>query len=425
MPMFNHTLRDALQATCDEAMLQRWFDPLVFTVDRLRLEVGILFPHIFFEGLFPEAFRQTLESAVRSLFAAPMSIYYSTPAASSTALPVNKKKSAPTSSPWTFESFIISPKYKGLINILRTELIQTPFLYCPLILSGASGTGKTHLVRAAAHEWATVHHYNVCSMNIEELDARLTSESLHELQEYVCQHQLFILDNIHNLSLTEQLQNALIMLLDAFGDSQKPVLLAGTGRVSQWSFIPTLRSRLEQGLWFELSDPDLDIRFRFAQGQVKNLRLTISKDMLLLVAQRCTDMRRLSGVIRRFITHKQLIGRELTERDINNILQQSQTGIALTPQHIITRVAERCAVPPKEILGEIRRPDLVQARQLSMYLCRELLGHSYPVIGRLFGGKDHSTVMHGVKKIKLLQERDNVMHSLVTELTQEFLTQRE
>ena len=73
---------------------------------------------------------------------------------------------------------------------------------------------------------------------------------------------------------------------------------------------------------------------------------------------------------------------------------------------------ENIGVPPKEILGEKRRPDLVQARQLAMYLCRELLGHSYPVIGRMFGGKDHSTVMHGVKKIKLLQESDRLTHSM-------------
>ena len=73
---------------------------------------------------------------------------------------------------------------------------------------------------------------------------------------------------------------------------------------------------------------------------------------------------------------------------------------------------------------EKRRPDLVQARQLAMYLCRELLGHSYPVIGRMFGGKDHRTVMHGVKKIKLLQESDRLAHSMVTELTKACLEHR-
>ena len=80
-------------------------------------------------------------------------------------------------------------------------------------------------------------------------------------------------------------------------------------------------------------------------------------------------------------------------------------------------ILDRITAGSREILGEKRRPDLVQARQLAMYLCRELLGHSYPVIGKIFGGKDHSTVMHGVKKIKQLQDTDRLVHSMVTELT--------
>ena len=123
-------------------------------------------------------------------------------------------------------------------------------------------------------------------------------------------------------------------------------------------------------------------------------------------------------------SHRSLIGRDLSEQDLLNIVRQGGDGSALTPQLIVSIVGEHCGVPPKEILGEKRRPDLVQARQLAMYLCRELLGHSYPVIGRMFGGKDHSTVMHGVKKIKLLQESDRLTHSMVTELTKACLEHR-
>ena len=123
-------------------------------------------------------------------------------------------------------------------------------------------------------------------------------------------------------------------------------------------------------------------------------------------------------------SHRSLLGRELSEQDLLNIVRQGGDSSALTPQLIVSIVGEHCGVPAKEILGEKRRPDLVQARQLAMYLCRELLGHSYPVIGRMFGGKDHSTVMHGVKKIKLLQESDRLAHSMVTELTKACLEHR-
>ena len=163
---------------------------------------------------------------------------------------------------------------------------------------------------------------------------------------------------------------------------------------------------------------------RYAQQQAKLRRLILPKDQLLLLAQHCPDIRRLSGVILRAASHRSLLGRDLSEQDLLNIVRQSGDSSALTPQLIVSIVGEHCGVPAKEILGEKRRPDLVQARQLAMYLCRELLGHSYPVIGRMFGGKDHSTVMHGVKKIKLLQEHDRLTHTLVTELTKACLERR-
>ena len=192
----------------------------------------------------------------------------------------------------------------------------------------------------------------------------------------------------------------------------------------EWSLGKALLSRLETGLWAELPEPDLDVRLRYAQQQAKFRRLPLSREQLLLIAQHCPDVRRLSGVILRVASHRSLLGRDLSEQDLLNIVRQGGDSSALTPQLIVSIVGEHCGVPAKEILGEKRRPDLVQARQLAMYLCRELLGHSYPVIGRMFGGKDHSTVMHGVKKIKLLQESDRLAHSMVTELTKACLEHR-
>lgn len=166
------------------------------------------------------------------------------------------------------------------------------------------------------------------------------------------------------------------------------------------------------------------MRLRYAQQQAKFRRLPLSREQLLLIAQHCPDVRRLSGVILQVASHRSLLGRDLSEQDLLNIVRQGGDSSALTPQLIVSIVGEHCGVPAKEILGEKRRPDLVQARQLARYLCRELLGHSYPVIGRMFGGKDHSTVMHGVKKIKLLQESDRLAHSMVTELTKACLEHR-
>lgn len=174
--------------------------------------------------------------------------------------------------------------------------------------------------------------------------------------------------------------------------------MAGVGRPKEWSLGKALLSRLETGLWAELPEPDLDVRLRYAQQQAKFRRLPLSRSS-------CCSSRSTARMSGGFPASSSgwrptasLLGRDLSEQDLLNIVRQGGDSSALTPQLIVSIVGEHCGVPAKEILGEKRRPDLVQARQLAMYLCRELLGHSYPVIGRMFGGKDHSTVMHGVKK---------------------------
>ncbi|MFR1533535.1 MAG: helix-turn-helix domain-containing protein [Bilophila wadsworthia] len=362
---------------------------------------------------------------------------------------------------WTFDTFIGNGKHKWALSLARDitrravyrathgrapsldDIGEAPGL---LVLCGPHGTGKTHL----SGPWQrTLPHARERSLlralgDLESLFAgfgpRRPAE--HSPKEAVLIDDFQHLSRIPDKTPTtasrfraqlvaepEQpagpsVREELCLLLDRFMDQGKPVIVAGVGRPKEWSLGKALLSRLETGLWAELPEPDLDVRLRYAQQQAKFRRLPLSREQLLLIAQHCPDVRRLSGVILRVASHRSLLGRDLSEQDLLNIVRQGGDSSALTPQLIVSIVGEHCGVPAKEILGEKRRPDLVQARQLAMYLCRELLGHSYPVIGRMFGGKDHSTVMHGVKKIKLLQESDRLAHSMVTELTKACLEHR-
>ena len=124
-----------------------------------------------------------------------------------------------------------------------------------------------------------------------------------------------------------------------------------------------------------------DVRLRYAQQQAKFRRLPLSKEQLLLIAQHCPDVRRLSGVILRVASHRSLLGRDLSEQDLLNIVRQGGDSSALTPQLIVSIVGEHCGVPTKEILGEKRRPDLVQAASLPCTCAANCLATPTPVIG--------------------------------------------
>ena len=466
-------LQDRLSASgealdpCSEAALQSWFDPLDITLDQETDTLTVRFPHAFFGIRFAGLFQKSFEKKARELWGKGLAITYGggrplpapppfIPQAPGDDDGVHPALGNPTpfGEEWTFDTFIGNGKHKWALSLARDITRRAVFrathgtpgdAEAPglLVLCGPHGTGKTHLLRAVGNELFRTLGNDLYSASLSDLELLYAERPAIAVRQELFAKEAVLLDDFQHLCRIPDrlsrfrtplaadeapagpsLREELCLLLDRFMDQGKPVVAAGVGRPKDWNLGKALLSRLETGLWAELPEPDLDVRLRYAQQQAKLRRLPLPREQLSLIAQHCPDIRRLSGVILRVASHRSLLGRDLSEQDLLNIVRQGGDSSALTPQLIVSIVGEHCGVPAKEILGEKRRPDLVQARQLAMYLCRELLGHSYPVIGRMFGGKDHSTVMHGVKKIKSLQERDRLTHSMVTELTKACLEHR-
>ena len=354
---------------------------------------------------------------------------------------------------WTFDTFIGNGKHKWALSLARDitrravfrathgalgDAHEAPGL---LVLCGPPGPAQMSLIRAPGNELFRTLGSDLYSASLSDLELLYAERSVLAVRQELFAKEAVLIDDFQHLSRIPDksptaasrfraplaaepetpagpsLREELCLLLDRFTDQGKPVIVAGVGRPKDWNLGKALLSRLETGLWAELPEPDLDVRVRYAQQQAKLRRLPLPREQLLLIAQHCPDIRRLSGVIRRVSSHRSLLGRDLSEQDLLNIVRQGGDGSALTPQLIVSIVGEHCGVPASENPPK-RRASLISAgRQLVGDLCRELLGHSYPVIGRMFGGKDHSTVMHGVIKIKLLQERDRLVHSRKIELT--------
>ena len=442
---------------CSEEALQSWFDPLTVFYDQENATVFVRFPHAFFKSRFLLLFQSLFERAARAVACSTLTFDYSDDTAS--ILPeehprrrsssgrlagASPEGSTPFGSEYTFETFISNGKYKLVLSLVREvtrraaragynspEKGEAPGL---LVLCGPHSSGKTHLLRAVANELFRTAGSHLYCATLSDLESLFMSTHPLVVRQELSEKSGILLDDFHYLARIQDppagegfsLQEELCLLLDRFLEQGKPVLLAGVGKASDWHMRRGLQSRLETGLWTELPEPDLDIRIRYAQFQNRLKRLFLSKEQTMLLARHCTDIRRLNGVLVQVGSLRNLLGRDLSEQDILNIIRQGGNESAtLTPQFIVTAVAEHCGLSPRDILGEKRRPELVQARQIAMYLCRELLGHSYPSIGRLFGGRDHSTVMHGVKKIKALQDADRVTHTLVTELTKACLSKQE
>ena len=422
-----------------EAWLRAWFDPLEFSLK--DEEIDVRFPHVLFASWFEQHGRGALEKAAHQIWGTDARLRYDgtlsgVPSRDDLPSLAARRESEAAARPKTlspprssaFEGFFCGGKNQFTLNILRGTAEGTR-VYTPLLLRGAPGTGKTHLLRAAAQTLEKTG--KVLFFSAPDFTALFRNKGRDEARRALLSCAAVCVDDVHLLAECVESQEELAALIDDMAQRRRPVLCAAVvssessrsdpgheDRDPVTELTPGLLSRLCMGMVLELAEPDLDVRLRYAQARLAEYGLDTGKDMALLLARRCGGLRRLHGVILRIDAFRAQSGRLPDENDMDTILRSTGNPRALTPDAVLALVASRCGYTSKDLRGRKRDPKLVRARQIAMYLCRELLGESYPSLGRMFGGKDHSTVIHAVKKIKATQVTNKDVHILVTELTQ-------
>lgn len=459
-PCVDKTPKDILRVTLtaphsgntpNHVDLSAWFEPL--DIRRDGDDLHVTFPHAFFPAWFNRQGKQSLEQAARQLWGNVRFLYAVRSAGTDAVFPLPLKKitgptaekkeeptapfptplasfpSGPDSIPG-FDAFFCGSKNQLTLNVLR-ETASGGTQYIPLLLRGPSGTGKTMLLRASASALAgqpSRPSGDALYLTAPDFAAlfRGSEKEKDGIRRMLRSCAALCVDDVHLLAEQTDAQAELAALIDVLTPLRRPVLCtaltAPDGRTDDASppaaLSPALFSRLCMGMVLDLAEPDLDVRLRYAQSKLEEQGLEAGRDTPLLLARRCTKLRHMQGAILRMRAFQAQSGRLPDESDMDTILRSSGNPAALTPEAVVALVAGRCGYAAKDLRSRKRDPKLVMARQIAMYLCRELLGESYPALGRMFGGKDHSTVMHAVKKIREIQVGNKDMHILVTELTQ-------
>jgi len=168
-----------------------------------------------------------------------------------------------------------------------------------------------------------------------------------------------------------------------------------------------------------LEGPDLEVRTAFVEQANRDMRLGLTREQVLTLASRFEGFRRLEGVLLRIEAFRNHSGRDLTEADFLRHVRLSEDSNApeITPERILTVAAGHFGLAVADLIGHSRKKELVFARQTAMTLCRALLGMSYPALGKLFGGKDHSTVLYSIKKFQKLQDDNEETKHLFRQLS--------
>lgn len=310
------------------------------------------------------------------------------------------------------DSYFCNSKNEFPVKVLHSIASDAPGShYQKVVLVGASGIGKSHLLRAMANLFAA----RQSSVQVSLADATTWLSNAEPAQLWQA-HTVVMLDDIQELVGNQEAQAKLVSLLEAFPKNGQLVLGYSGNTEGLKQFQPRLASRLAEMLTLNLLEPDLDVRMRYMEHEAITMGLDLDHQTVIYVAQRCNSIPAVRGILQKIKAFTTVNRRNLIHNDIAKILHSGKPTEVPEYLEIINRVAKSLGVKPEDVLGDKRGQLLVQARQISMYICRTSLGLSYPELGRAFGGKDHSTVIHAVTKIQKLMESNREMNNLVTQL---------
>ncbi len=304
--------------------------------------------------------------------------------------------------------------------------------YNPLFIYGDSGLGKTHLLHAIGHYTRRLFpQVRVRYVNSEEFtndfinsirDANIRDDRAAAFQSRYREVDVLLIDDIQFLSGKVQTQEEFFHTFNALHNANKQVVVTSDVAPKELSgFEQRMISRFEWGLLVDVQPPDLETRIAILRKKAIQEKLRVPDDVLEFIASRIsTNIRELEGALIRVTAfaslNRQEVDLALTEVVLRDLIPHDNAG-QITSATIMAQTAAYFGLTIDDLCGSSRSRVLVTARQIAMYLCRELTDMSLPKIGQEFGGRDHTTVMHADKKIRQLMAERRAIYNQVTELT--------
>ncbi|WP_251953213.1 chromosomal replication initiator protein DnaA [Salinibacter ruber] len=297
--------------------------------------------------------------------------------------------------------------------------------YNPLLVYGGVGLGKTHLAQAVAN-YALEH--NTAERVLYVSSDRFTSQFVQSVREnriaafssYYRHADLLIVDDVQFFGEKEKTQEEFFHIFNDLHQNGKQIFLCADRPPAEIPGIEErLLSRFQWGLSADIQRPDLETRIAILQRKAARQDIAVSPDVLELIAQRIdSNVRQLEGALTRLTALVQLDDRTLDLDTARRFLREhtDEGADALNADDIIEQVAEYFRLEKGDLLSRSRKQTVAQARQIAMYLCRELTDESYEHIGSRFGGRDHSTVIHAYRKIEEDLESDTELQDDISSL---------
>ncbi|MBA2359460.1 MAG: chromosomal replication initiator protein DnaA [Actinobacteria bacterium] len=329
---------------------------------------------------------------------------------------------------YTFDSFVIGSSNR-FAHAAALAVAEAPAqAYNPLFIYGGTGLGKTHLLQAIG-QYVGEHSrdLSVCYVTSERfMNDFINSLRDKRIEGFKQRYRTFgvlLIDDIQFLENKERIQEEFFHTFNTLYEAGKQIIISSDRPPRQIATLEQrLRSRFEWGLMTDIQPPDLETRIAILQKKVRADGIQVDDPQLLtFIASRVSsNIRELEGALTRVVAFSSLTGRlmtaELAQDVLRDVFPQGEAP-EVSIERIQDLVSDRFSMSKEELISDRRSQNIVYPRQVAMYLSRELTDSSLPRIGRHFGGRDHTTVIHATSKIARLIREDRSVYNLVQELT--------
>ena len=330
---------------------------------------------------------------------------------------------------FTFDTFVVG-SCNQFAHAAATSVVAHPARnYNPLFIYGGVGIGKTHLMHAIGRSL----HQNFGTMRIvyttserfmNQLIRCIRTDQMPLFHQQYRQADVLLVDDIHILAGKERTQEEFFHTFNELYEREKQIVLSSDSPPKETSgLVERLRSRFEWGLMVDMQPPDLETKMAILDRKAEMEGIDLPEDVRIFIATKTkSNVRELEGALIKLIAYSSLTGSPISINMARQVFRHLTTTSdrRITLDSILRLVAERHNLTPAQLKQKSNQQNIAYPRQIAMYLAKELTPASLPEIGRAFGGKHHTTVLHSIRKIDRKRQHDpdlnNLLHNLIDTL---------
>ena len=417
-------VRELLHKDLTQVTMDAWFSDLTaveFQNDRFVLHT----PDSFKQEIIEARYLDNIKSALHELFSADIDVVITT----GEFINNNQKKEKNAEDEYTFKQFIVGSSNK-FAHAAATAVANNPGRsYNPLFIYGQSGLGKTHLLYAIASAVrGTYPNDRIIYIKGEdftnELINSIQTARVQEFRDKYRSSDVLLVDDVQFIAGKDSTQEEFFHTFNTLYESKKQIVLTSDRPPKEINLLEDrLKTRFEWGLIADIQPPDYETRIAIIRLKAESLGIELSSEINDYIATTITaNVRQLEGTVKKIKALHELMGREidksLAEEAITDIFKENP-GMKPTPEIILQEVSNFYTIPVEKLRGSGRSRDMVQPRQVAMYLVRKLTDYSLPEIGKVFS-RDHTTVLHSINKVeeylKTTTEMENIIKTLIANI---------